>query len=262
MGWHYMAPLCRFSSSCSLSALLCFWLAIILDGRSHARKSRMLNDGFWLFIYGDWCLSHLLNCCSLCGGISSNGTWVTPIELATLLPGVGACGLAAVLVFLQKRGFGLPGSRCKSYQFGVLIDVVLPPGGASVLSGGKGSCPCDPGPRGGRRHLVGALMADIAVCSDCSRCDPWRLIYDWIHDRLSGYPGCISGTRHIHGVVYGARIGMERGAAGNPVCRRVCFGELKLAFSNGSLNPGCRLDCRIHPGICDLFFTSGEHNYR
>ena len=38
-----------------------------------------------------------------------NGTWVTPIELATLLPGVGACGLAAVLVLLQKRGFGLPG---------------------------------------------------------------------------------------------------------------------------------------------------------
>jgi hypothetical protein len=38
-----------------------------------------------------------------------NGTWVTPIELATLLPGVGACGLAAVLVLLQKRGFGLTG---------------------------------------------------------------------------------------------------------------------------------------------------------
>jgi hypothetical protein len=36
------------------------------------------------------------------------GKWVTPVNLATLIPGFAACGLAALLVFLQKRGYGLP----------------------------------------------------------------------------------------------------------------------------------------------------------
>jgi hypothetical protein len=35
------------------------------------------------------------------------GKWVTPVNLAALVPGIAACALGAFFVFLQKRGYGL-----------------------------------------------------------------------------------------------------------------------------------------------------------
>jgi formate hydrogenlyase subunit 3/multisubunit Na+/H+ antiporter MnhD subunit len=38
-----------------------------------------------------------------------DGSWVTPITLASIVPGIAACAAAVFLSFLQRRGIGLPG---------------------------------------------------------------------------------------------------------------------------------------------------------
>ena len=106
-------------------------------------------------------------------------------------PGLCCMWAGSVTRLLAETGIWFTSPRCKGYQFGLFVELVVLSDRKSVLPARKGSGSDDADSRRRRWHPVGALMALSALCSyrpgDCQR----YLRHEWVFDGLLAIPGLI-----------------------------------------------------------------------